>query len=82
MPHPLFPCEDCINNTSPVCEVCVTRTNQLIPTHFIHHREVHLLADKTSPKASIERCLATSKPIPIAWVMAYNRIIDKTEDGG
>lgn len=78
MPHPDYPCENCVNNSSPLCEVCVT-VNLGRPNYYIPHREVHLLADKKSPTRSIARCLVEQKPIPIAWVIAHNKEVDKNE---
>lgn len=78
MPHPNYPCEDCVNNSSPVCNDCVT-VNLGKPNNFIPHRDVHMLVEKSSPKESITRCLQENKPIPVAWVVAYNKIIDKAK---
>lgn len=76
MPHPIFTCESCVNNSSPLCEVCVT-VNDGKPSHYIAHRDVHLIADKSSVVNSLYRCLDEGKPIPTAWVIAYNKEVER-----
>lgn len=76
----IYNCSDCVNQNSPLCELCYKidspSGNSTKPTYFVSATEIVVPAHKNI-KAKIVDNISRNNPIPINWVMEYNKFVEK-----
>lgn len=76
----IYNCSKCVNKHSPLCELCYKidspSGNSTKPTYFVSAAEIVVLAHKNI-KAKIVDNIGRNNPIPINWVIEYNKSVEK-----